>query len=92
VTYNERHGGNEREEESRSSRGQIGDDDFSQKHDHRVTNLVDDGSTAEGRDSARGGFDDRTDDVKQNTDNDEFESTEDVADFGGSRLGGSGND
>lgn len=92
MTYNEGHSRNEREEESRSSRSQVGNDDFCQEHDHGVTDLVDDGSTAECRDSVRGGFNDRSDDVEDDTDDDKFESTENIADLGGSGLSSGGND
>lgn len=92
MTYNEGHGRNEREEESRSSRSQIGNNNFGQKHDHGVSDLVNNGSATEGRDTVRGCFDNCADDVEDDTDDDEFESTENITDFGGSRLRGSGDD
>ena len=67
MTYNEGHSRNEREEESRSSRSQVGNDDL-------------------------GGFNDRSDDVEDDTDDDKFESTENIADLGGSGLSSGGND
>lgn len=85
-TYNEGQSRDKGEKQSSSSRGQIGDDDFGEQHNHGVTDLVDDGTTTESRDAIRSGFDDRTDHVEEDTDNDEFKSTENITDFGGRGL------
>jgi hypothetical protein len=85
-THNEGQGRDEGEEESSSSRGQIRDNDFGEQHDHGVTDLVDYGTATEGRDAIRSGLDNSADDVEDDADNDEFESTEDVTNFGGRGL------
>jgi hypothetical protein len=85
-THDERQGRDEGEKQSRSSRGQIGDDDFGEQHDHGVSNLVDDGTSTESRDAVGGRFNDGTDDVEEDADDDEFESTENITDFGGRGL------
>jgi hypothetical protein len=86
ATHNERQGRNEGEEQSSSSRCQIGNNDLGEKHDHGVSNLVDDGTSTESRDALGCGFDDCADNVEENTDNNELESAENVTDFRGGGL------
>lgn len=86
LTYDERQRRHEREEQPRSRRCKIRDDDFYQQYDHRVPDLVEHGPATELGHPVGRGFHNGTDHVKDDTDDDEFDTAEDIGDFGRSGL------
>lgn len=86
YTHDERQCRNERKEQPRPSRCQIRDDHFHQQDDHRIPNLVQHSTARELRNAIRSGLYDGADNVEDNADDDELDSSEYVSDFGSGWL------
>lgn len=89
---NERESGNVGEEETGTSRGDIGNDDFHEEDDHGVADLVDDGATGKGFNVLGRRLDDGADDVEDDRSADELDTAKHVGNLGRGGLGSSSDD
>lgn len=80
------------EKQTRAERRDIGDDDFDEEDDQRVSDLIEDGPAGESRDVGGARFDDGAEGVEDDRHTNQLETAEDVGDFGTGGLCSGGDD
>lgn len=84
----ERNSGYVGEEEAGTKGCDVGYDDFDEDNDSRVAYLVEDCTCSEGLDIFAGSFDDRSKDVEEDGEDDDFHTAKDIGNLGGGGLCG----
>ena len=88
----ERKSRNIAEEQTSAGRGDIGDDDLEKEDDHGIADLVDDRASSKSLDTICHSLDDCTENVEEDGQENELNTTENIGNLSCGRLSGSSND